>query len=275
MPAAAGALGEELSHALELAHRAGELVRRLQRGELGVEMKAGDEPVSIADRRASELILAGLAAAFPADPVISEELAPEPGAFGSPRLWLVDPIDGTKDFIRGEDGYAVMIGLVAAGRPAVGVVHQPARDRTFYATPDGAWVSEAGVTSPLAVSAVASAGAARLVASKSHRSAEIDRVKERLGIADEQNVGSVGVKLCLIAAGVRDLYVNTQPKTKAWDTCAPEAILARAGGRLTDLLGAPIAYAGELRQLRGLVASNGLVHDEVVQKLAPLFSHLA
>jgi 3'(2'), 5'-bisphosphate nucleotidase len=266
---------EELARALELAREAGALVRSLQSGELGVEMKPGDEPVSVADRRASELIMAGLAAAFPADPVISEEAPPAPGAFGAPRLWLVDPIDGTKDFIRGEDGYAVMIGLVSDGRPVVGVVHQPAADRTFYATPAGAWMAIAGQTTPLAVSSIASAGEARLVASKSHRSADIDRVKERLGIGDEQNVGSVGVKLCLIAAGVRDLYVNPQAKTKAWDTCAPEAILVRAGGRLTDLLGAPIAYEGDLLHRRGLVASNGHLHDEVVQKLAPLFSHLA
>lgn len=271
----AATFGEELACALELAREAGALVRELQNGELGVEMKPGDEPVSVADRRASELILAGLAAAFPDDPVISEEAAPAPGAFGAPRLWLVDPIDGTKDFIRGEDGYAVMIGLVSGGRPVVGVVHQPAAGRTFYATPAGAWMSTGGQTTPLTVSSVASAGEARLVASKSHRSADIDRVKERLGIGDEQNVGSVGVKLCLIAAGVRDLYVNPQAKTKAWDTCAPEAILVRAGGRLSDLLGAPIAYAGELLHRRGLVASNGHLHDEVVQKLAPLFSHLA
>ena len=77
------------------------------------------------------------------------------------------------------------------------------------------------------------------------------------------------MKLCLIAIGVRDLYVNPAAKTKAWDTCAPEAILARAGGRLTDLFGAPIDYHGELRHRRGLVASNGHVHDEVVGKLAP------
>lgn len=270
------ALAEELARALDLARRAGALVRGLQGGELGVELKPGDEPVSVADRRASELIVAGLAAAFPADPIISEELPPAPGAFGAPRLWLVDPIDGTKDFIRGEDGYSVMIGLVSGGRPALGVVYQPVPDRTFYATPDGAWVTVGGgAPAPLAVSAVARAGEARLVASRSHRSVDIDRVKERLGITDEKNIGSIGVKLCLIAAGLDDLYVNPQSKTKAWDTCAPEAILERAGGRLTDLLGAPIAYRGELAHRRGLVASNGLVHDEVVQRLAPLFSHLA
>lgn len=275
LPGTTGTLGEELVRALELARSAGEVVRRLQGGDLGVELKPGDEPVSIADRRASEMIVAGLIAAFPGDPVVSEELPPAPGAFDAPRLWLVDPIDGTKDFIRGEDGYSVMIGLIEGGRPVLGVVHQPAVDRTFYATPHGAWLTEGDATTPLAVSAVARAGDARLVASKSHRSADIDRVKERLGIAEEQNVGSVGVKLCLIAAGVRDLYVNPQAKTKAWDTCAPEAILARAGGRLTDVLGGPIVYRDELVHRRGLVASNGLIHDEVVQKLAPLFPHLA
>jgi 3'(2'), 5'-bisphosphate nucleotidase len=81
------------------------------------------------------------------------------------------------------------------------------------------------------------------------------------------------VKLCLIAMGVRDLYVNPTPKNKLWDTCAPEAILTAAGGRLSDLFGAPIDYR-ELRQARGLVASNGAIHDEAIGKLAPLFGHL-
>lgn len=270
------ALARELEVALELAKLAGVEVWRIQRGgELGVELKAGDEPVTVADRLASEMIVAGIAKAFPDDPLISEELTPAAGALGSQRLWLIDPIDGTKDFIRGEDGYAVMIGLLVAGRPALGVVHQPAQGRTFWGTPDGAWVAIGDTVTPLAVSTVATAGAARLVASKSHRGADIDRVKAELGIADEQNVASVGAKLCLIAYGVRDLYVNPSTKTKAWDTCAPEVILARAGGRLTDLFGTPIDYTHELKHRRGLVASNGYIHDEVCGKLGPLFPHLA
>lgn len=265
----------ELARALELARSAGLEVMRLRRGEIVVEMKPGDEPVTAADRRASELIVAGLAATFPDDPIISEELVPEPGAFGSPRMWLVDPIDGTKDYIRNEDGYSVMIGLCVDGKPVVGVVHQPTLDRTFFATPAGAFVEVAGKRERIAVSNVAVAADVRLVASKSHRTADIDRVKAELGISNEENVGSVGLKLCLIALGVRDLYVNPSAKTKAWDTCAPEAILVQAGGRLSDLFGTPIAYAGELAHRRGLVASNGHVHGEVVAKLGPLFAHLA
>jgi 3'(2'), 5'-bisphosphate nucleotidase len=265
----------ELARAIELARLAGAEVARMQRGELGIEMKPGDEPVTVADRRASELILAGLAESFPDDPVISEELAPAPGALGAPRYWLVDPIDGTKDFIRGEDGYSVMIGLVCQGVPTVGVVYQPAVDRLFSGTPAGSTMVTPFETRPLAVSQIAAAADARLVASKSHRSRMLDRVKQELGIDNELNIGSVGVKLCVIAAGLRDLYVNPAARTKAWDTCAPQAILTPAGGRLSDLFGNPIDYTRELAHRRGLVGSNGLVHDEVIHKLSPLFTNPA
>jgi 3'(2'), 5'-bisphosphate nucleotidase len=269
------ALDTELKVATELALEAGAVVWRIQQGgELGIEMKPGDEPVTVADRLASEMIVAGLRKAFPSDPLISEELPPEPGALGSKRLWLIDPIDGTKDFITGSDGFAVMIGLCIDGRPQLGVVHMPAQDRTYWATPDGAFVRVGTTVRPLQVSDVAKAIDAKLVASKSHRSDHMDKVKTELGIHDELNIASVGAKLGLIATGVRDLYVNPATKTKAWDTCGPEAILVRAGGRITDLLGRPIDYTTELKHQRGLVASNGRIHDEVVGKLAPMFQHL-
>jgi 3'(2'), 5'-bisphosphate nucleotidase len=264
----------ELSRAIELARLAGAEVMRLARGELQVEMKPGDEPVTVADRLASDLIVTGLATSFPDDPIISEERLGSPGAFGAPRCWLVDPIDGTKDFIRGEDGYSVMIGLACDGAPVMGVVYQPAIDRLFYATPGAARMVYEGQTTPIAVSQVATAAELRLVVSRSHRSADIDQVKQQLGITNEVNLGSVGLKLCVIAAGLRDLYVNPAAKTKAWDSCAPEAILVAAGGMLTDLLGGPIDYTKELAHRRGLVASNGRAHAEVIAKLAPLFSHL-
>ncbi len=266
----------EYEVALDLAKRAGDEVWRIQRGgDLGVELKQGDEPVTVADRKASELIVSGLRKAFPKDPLISEELPPEPGALGSDRLWLVDPIDGTKDFITGSDGFSIMIGLVVGGRPVMGVVHLPAQDRTYWATPEGAFVRVHGAVTPLAVSDVSTAANAKLVASKSHRSDALDKVKTELGIVDELNIASVGAKLGLIAAGVRDLYVNPATKTKAWDTCGPEAILVRAGGKLTDLLGRPIDYTHELKHQHGLVATNGKIHDEVVGRLAPMFQSWA
>lgn len=269
-------LGKELLLALDLAKSAGaEVVKYRKGGDLHVELKPGDEPVTIADRAASDLIVAGIRGVFPHDPIISEEIPADPAQLGAgARCWLIDPIDGTKDFIRGNDGFSIMIGLVRDGRPVLGVVHQPTIERTFFATPTGgAYVAHAGQVTQLGVSTIGSAAEARLVASASHRSEAIDAVKRELGIADELNIGSVGIKLCLIASGQRDLYVNPATKTKAWDTCAPEAILARVGGKLTDLFGAPIDYTHELGHARGLVASNGWIHDEVIGKLAPMFQH--
>jgi 3'(2'), 5'-bisphosphate nucleotidase len=269
------AITNELEVATRLALEAGDVAVKIRdRGALGVELKPGDEPVTLADRAASELIVAGLAAAFPTDPIISEECPVPEGALAAHRHWFVDPIDGTKDFIRGSDGFSVMIGLVEGGRPVLGVVHQPTTGRTFFTDGGAAWMDFEEARTRLVVSDVSDATAARLVASASHRSPDIDRVKAILGISDEHNIGSVGVKLALIAMGLRDLYINPQPKTKAWDTCAPEAILVAAGGRLTDLFGAPIEYTGALGHPRGLVASNGLVHDAVVAKIAPLFAAL-
>jgi 3'(2'), 5'-bisphosphate nucleotidase len=125
----------------------------------------------------------------------------------------------------------------------------------------------------LQVSTVRDLTSIRLVASASHRTEAIDRVRAALGVRDEMNVGSVGLKLALIAQGDRDLYVNPASRSSLWDSCGPEAILVAAGGRLTDLAGAPLDYTGRtsLANERGLVASNGVVHDEVIARLATLF----
>lgn len=267
----------ETDVASALAREAGALVVALrERGPaaLGIEHKAGDEPVTVADRAASELIVRGLTAAFPDDCVVSEESADDLRRLTTPRVWYVDPIDGTKDFIRGSDGFAVMIGLCVDARPVVGVVYQPTSQRLFAAAPvRGAWMElPDGGQRPLAVSTVDDVGAIRLVASRSHRSPVIDEVKSALGIADELNIGSVGLKLALIALGERDLYVNPFPRCKAWDTCAPEAILLAAGGRLTDTVGDPVRYDEvDLSRPRGLVASNRHVHAASLARLASLF----
>lgn len=267
----------ELEVATAVAREAGALILRYFGTDLAVDKKAGDEPVTRADREASELIVKTLAAAFPDDVIVSEEAADDarrlqPGR----RVWFVDPLDGTRDFIKQRHGFAVMIGLAIDGRPKVGVVYQPVGDHLFYAAPAvGTWlVDDGGATRRrLACSTIADPGQLRLVASRSHRTPEIDAVKTALGIKDELNIGSVGLKLGLIALAERDLYVNPSSKSSAWDTCAPEALLVEAGGRITDLAGAPLRYdVPQLKNERGLLASNGVSHDAVVAKLAPLFT---
>jgi 3'(2'), 5'-bisphosphate nucleotidase len=264
----------ELAVAERLAREAGAVVLSIRDGGgWAVEMKPGDEPVTVADRTASELVVRGLTDAFPDDVVISEESEDDLRRVTHERVWYVDPIDGTKDFIAGRAGFAVMIGLTVGAQPVLGVVYQPVGDNLFWAMGDEGWfVAPGAPPRRLAVSDVREASKIRLVASASNRTPAIDAVKNVLGIADELNIGSVGLKLGLIALGERDLYVNPSPKSKLWDVCAPEAILHAAGGILTDAHGGPIRYdVEEVACKDGLVASNRLVHAEVITRLATLF----
>jgi 3'(2'), 5'-bisphosphate nucleotidase len=275
MTAAGHDYAAEADAAQRIAVEAAELVRGYHGGQLDVQSKPGNEPVTAADHAASALIVARLRAAFPDDVILSEEVPDDRSRLGRDRVWMVDPIDGTRDFIMGFEGFVVMIGLAVEGRPRVGAVAHPPTGRVCSGVVGaGAWMTGPdGSRTPMHTSTIATPPGIRLVASKSHRTARIDAVRKALGIEDELNVGSIGLKMALVAQGTRDLYVYPGSRTKIWDTCAPEAILARAGGRLTDLFGTGVDYA-ELRQKRGLVASNGVVHDEVTGKLGPMFQAL-
>ncbi|MDB4981745.1 MAG: putative phosphatase [Myxococcales bacterium] len=254
--------------ALEAAH----LVRGYHRTKLKIESKAGNEPVTEADRAASDLIVHRLRAAFPDDAVLSEEIPDDGSRLGRPRVWMVDPIDGTSDFIAGDTGFVVMIGLVVDGRPHVGAVAHPLTNRVFSGVVgEGAYLVAGEQRSSLHTSALAAPPGIRLVASKTHRTPRVDAVKRALGVTDEINVGSVGLKIGLVSEGSRDLYVYTGGRTKIWDSCGPEAILRAAGGTISDLDGNPLIYdRPELYNRRGIVASNGPLHAHVISVLAPL-----
>jgi 3'(2'), 5'-bisphosphate nucleotidase len=260
---------------LEVAYAAGmeaaALVRTFRGPSLRIDHKLENEPVTEADIAASALIVGRLRAAFPEDAVLSEEIPDDGSRLQASRVWMVDPIDGTRDFIRGESGFAVMIGLCIDGRPRVGVVAQPTTGITWAgAVGEAAWREDpAGNRTPLHPSDRKEPPGIRLVASKSHRTHDIDLFRKALGIDDEINVGGVGLKVAMVADGSRDLYVYPGGRTKIWDSCAPEAIIVAAGGRLTDTYGDPLVYdTPDLLNRRGLVASNGRLHDLVVGTIA-------
>jgi len=268
-----GNLDHEIDVAARIAREAAELVRGYHGKPLTISAKAGDEPVSDADIAANALIVARLTEAFPDDVILSEELPDTGERLGQRRVWMVDPIDGTRDFIAGDSGFVVMIGLAIDGRPAAGAVAHPITGKVYMGAPGvGAWVEATpGDRVPIHTSLTASPPDIRLVASKSHRTSRVDAVKQALQITDEINVGSIGLKIGLVSEGSRDLYFYGGGRTKIWDTCGPEAILVGAGGRLTDVDGAPLVYdRPELYNRRGIVASNGPLHDFVITTVAPL-----
>ena len=266
----------ELRVGIRLARAAGAEALRFYGGPLRIEHKTPhDDPVTQADHAANDVILAGLAREFPEDGLLSEETTDTARRLGRARVWVIDPIDGTNGFIAGNGDFAVQIGLAVEGEAAVGVVYLPAADVLYWAAPRaGAWVSRpGGEPERLRVSDENRPPRMRLAASRSHRSPRMDTVVRAFGFREEVRRGSVGVKVGLICERQCDLYIHLSPRTKQWDTCAPEAVLREAGGRLTDLWGEPYRYNTErVANSNGIVATNGAAHASVIDTLAPLLA---
>lgn len=230
-------------------------------GSLAVRDKGEDDPVTAADHAANRAILAVLAERAPGEPVLTEEGDRRPGGGWPPRrLWVVDPLDGTKEFLARNGEFSVMVGLALEGRATLGAVYQPDPDRLFLGLADGgAWVvAEARQQRSAARRLEVGPGTReppRLVASRSHGDPAIEHLIEELGDVRVVRSGSVGIKCALIAAGEADLYVHPVPYLKEWDTCAPEAVLRGAGGRVTDCGGGALRYGkSDPRQPRGIFA---------------------
>lgn len=207
-----------------------------ERGDLTIQTKADASPVTEADEAADALIAGGLQAAFPDLPLVTEEQAASHATTADTFL-IVDPLDGTKEFIHRRGDFTVNIALVERGDPVLGVVFAPARARLFYTTADGSSVEESGpldpeTVGPLEPIGVSSSGATGLsvVASKSHRDKATDDYIARYDVAGFKAAGS-SLKFCLVATGEADLYPRLG-RTMEWDTAAGHAVLAGAGGRV-------------------------------------------
>lgn len=262
----------ELVEVLRIARLASERVSAVYATPFTVELKGPGDPVTRADREANELICSALEEAFPGDAILAEESVPASAdevarLVAKPRVWYVDPLDGTREFADKNGEFAVMIGLAEHGRATLGVLVMPVTGEALCGRVGaGAFVEDAsGARRKLAVSGVRDPRQATIVVSRSHRPAIVDPVVERLGIARVVPCGSVGVKVARIVTGAADLYVHGGGGAKRWDTCAPEAVLVAAGGRFSDLSGGLIDYASADLQVRhGIVATNGALHDAVL-----------
>jgi 3'(2'), 5'-bisphosphate nucleotidase len=247
-------LAHELSIATSAARAAGVAAMRFY-GTATATAKADASPVTAADHAANDVIVATLREAFPGDAILSEESADSAARLSARRVWIVDPLDGTKEFLAQNGEFSIMVGLAIDGEAVAGVVYLPAIDLMYAgARGEGAWVEREGQRKPLRRGA-ADPAALRLVGSRSHADPLVARLQEALGITDVSPCGSVGVKCTRIAHDERDLYLHPVPYLKEWDTCAPEAILREAGGSVTDCRGEPLRYnKRDPRQPHGIMA---------------------
>ena len=267
----------ELKVVTELARAAGAVLLAHYHSPFLVEKKVNAlqeiEEVTAADREANDLIVRRLAAEFPDDGILAEESADTEDRLLKDRVWMIDPMDGTKNFIQRDGDFAVQIGLAVGGQSVAGVVYQPVRDVLYRAARgSGSWIEAANHRpARMSVSTITIPHQMILASSRSHRSPRMERVVDRFGFRNEVRRGSVGVKIGLITEREADLYLHLSPSTKQWDTCAPEIVLTEAGGRLTDLFGRPLQYNGvRVDNRNGIVATNGAAHDMVIDSLQPL-----
>ncbi len=226
-----------------IALEAGDAIMAVYRTEFAVEDKSDASPVTEADRRAEAIILEGLARLpGPALPVVAEEevAAGRMPDVGAGPFWLVDPLDGTKQFVKRQGEFTVNIALIEDGLPVLGVVHAPAIAATYWASPLGAFAATDGAgPRPIACRPTPAKGLIA-VASRSHRNQATDDFLARHDIAEAISSGS-SIKFCLVACGRADLYPRTG-RTMEWDTAAGHAVVRYAGGTVTDLAGNPLRY---------------------------------
>lgn len=244
-----------------IAQQAGnEIMKVYHQTEIRVETKEDDSPLTLADRAAHELIVKELKNAWPDIPILSEEATDQPGraTFGAGRYWLVDPLDGTKEFIKKNDEFTVNIALIEDGQPVLGVVHAPALGSTYsatallgafkQATPDADWETIECAThednTPW-----------RVVGSRSHAGDSLKALMNRLGPVELVPMGS-SLKLCLVAEGKADLYPRLGP-TSLWDTAAAQCVVESAGGRVITLTGAPLGYGNTSALLNPYFIAHG------------------
>lgn len=265
-------LTEEIEFASQLAREAATIVNTFYVGSSEVRYKSENEPVTEADRSANQHIVTRIQAAYPNDGILSEESKDNLNRLERERTWIIDPLDGTKEFIARNGEFSIMIGLAMRGKAVMGVIMQPDPGLLYVgAVNHGAFLHEEGETVPLAVSEKRDIKQMIMVSSRSHRQQIVDKVRKDLHITSERVSGSVGLKVGLISRQLADLYIHPSPGCKEWDICAPAALLEAAGGTITDCWGEPILFnKRDVRAHNGLMATNSQAHEQIVDTVSAI-----
>ncbi len=231
-----------------------------------VNFKEGDSPVTNADIKANDVITEALLKT--GIPILSEESADSDERLSSDLVWIIDPIDGTKDFIKKTSEFTIMIGLAKSGKSFLGVVYQPVTGTLYSAIKgQGAYQEIGDEKIKLTVSETTSLSSARILVSRWHESEAESEFAEAHGVS-KVKCGSAGLKMCKVASAKAEIYINSTDRASQWDTCASNIILQEAGGRMTDLSGEEITYnAKETKHKNGYIVSNAHIHELIRQAL--------
>lgn len=267
----------ELSEARAAAEAAAGVIRgHYDKGGIAVETKADESPVTAADRDANAVIVERLRAAFPTDGILSEESPDDGQRLAKQRVWIIDPLDGTRDFVARTGEFSVHIALAVDGAAVVGVVAQPVTAAVYYAVAgQGAFCARDGRTERLGVSDRGALAALRIGVSRLNLSSRVGAALGAAGLTKNAVTMGASTKYLAVARGTLDAAVNLSAGECEWDTCAPEVIVCEAGGRFTDVDGRPFRYnLPDPVHRRGSIVSNSRCHDPLAALVAPFAENL-
>ncbi len=228
------------------------------------EQKADGSPVTIADTRSNEILIEQLTKT--GIPILSEESTGVALPYPE-RMWIIDPLDGTKDFIKRNGDFSVMVGLLEAGRPTLGVVYAPVHETLYYATlNEGAYIVRQNSEPKKMTVSGREMEELRCIRSINHFTPRMEAVAEKLHATLHPH-GSIGIKAGLLSAGEGDFFFSWG-NFGEWDVCAPEIIVQEAGGRVTDVYGNALSYGTRDHRLEhGIVFSNSVCHEHILEAL--------
>ena len=253
-----------LQNTISTIKTAGHKILKIYHQNYKTYQKKDKSPVTEADLISDKIIINNLKKYN--WPILSEESKDDPKRLKHDKVWIVDSLDGTMDFLQKTDEFSIMIGLIQNTKPILGVVYVPTKDKLYFAQKNkGAFLQTKNNQKKLHVSRTQNLSQAKLVVSRNHLKPHDLKLAKRMKIKHLKKSGSNGIKIGLIAEDRADLFFNLTNKMGLWDSCAPQIILEEAGGKITNTLGQNINYNQKLtKNKNGLVASNKILHNETI-----------
>jgi len=254
----------EVSLAIQAALESGKTVMNVYNQKFSSTLKNDNEPRTEADIKSNQIIQKIISDS--GHPILSEESEDDKKRLDSKKIWIIDPLDGTSDFIKKTGEFTIMISLVEDHIPILGVIYWPTEKKLYLAQKgQGAFKSDNGAWSKLSVSKISELENCRAVGSRYHISEIEQNLIKRLNISQFTSKGS-SLKVAEVSSGNAELYFTTTNKIKQWDTCASYCLITEAGGKMTDMLGNDLKYNTErLNHENGLLVSNGLIHNHIIK----------
>ena len=247
----------------------GEKIQEIYDTDFEVNKKDDNSPITQADLESNKILRSVLEKT--GIPILSEEDVDDKSRLASEKVWIVDPLDGTQDFVNRTGEFTVLVGLVENHIPVMGLVYLPIKKILYFAEKGmGAFCYDLNKWRKISVRRVEEVSSCLALVSRHHLSGKEKKILDHLGITNTATIGST-LKVMEISSGRGDVYLTTTNKMSQWDTCASNCIISEAGGKMTDISGNELIYNTEIvKHENGLLTTNGFIHDRVVSKISEL-----